>query len=133
PEGQDIEEITVTELGDYAINGTGSVFASGALFAVGEGLPLAGLADALDVDPAMPVLGTGSGLYSGTATLVFPEGISMVTLVFNNILQAEAGPGSSAFIQKKTAGFDIDIVIPEPATLGLVGLAGLPLMRRRRA
>ncbi|MEM8875947.1 MAG: PEP-CTERM sorting domain-containing protein [Planctomycetota bacterium] len=131
PDGQDIDQISVTELGDYAILGSGSVFASGALFAVGEGLPLAGIADALDVDPAMPILVESSGLYEGTATLEFPEGITEVTLVFNNILQAEAGPNSSALIQKKTAGFDIDIVIPEPASVGLLGVAGLGLLRRR--
>ncbi|MEM8874818.1 MAG: hypothetical protein AAGD32_11245 [Planctomycetota bacterium] len=130
--GQTIDKITIGELGDFAILGAGSVQVSGALFLLGDGLPLTGLSDLLTTSQPMPIATAGSGLYDGMVMIDLPAGITEVTVIYNNTLQADS-EGGSALIQKKTAGLEIVIdVIPEPATLGLAGLVAPMLLRRRR-
>lgn len=139
--GQFLQKIIITELGDYNILGLGSVSASGGLFVQYPGGPLAGLDDELDTTPNFPVVvtdstGGESGNFSGMAMIDLtnvPGGpVSEATIVFNNILAASAGDNGVAFIQKKTAGLEIDVVVPEPASLGLLAGFGGLLIRRRK-
>lgn len=133
--GQQLDKISIAELGDYAILGSGSVQVSGALFLLGNGLPLTGLSDLLVTNPSMPVTTQGSGLYSGMVMIDLPDGITEVTVIYNNTLQADSD-GGAALIQKKTAGIEINVEldngIPEPASLGLAALIAPMLLRRRR-
>ncbi len=55
-----------------------------------------------------------------------------VLLSLDNQLIATSQSGTTAFIKKKTADGVIIIVLPEPATLGMIGGVGVTLLRRRR-
>jgi hypothetical protein len=132
--GQQISQINIIEVGDYQINGTGpntSVNASGTL--VVTPLNVAGLpaVSPLATAPPMPVV-TGSGVWQGTASAILANGITKIHLTLDNILQARSDPNTSTFIEKKvTQGIIIQILIPEPTTIGLL-LCGAPLLLRRR-
>jgi hypothetical protein len=132
--GQQIQQINIIEAGDYQINGTGpntSVNASGTL--VVTPLNVAGLpvVSPLATAPAMPVI-TGSGPWQGTASAILANGITKIHLTLDNILAARSDSNTSTFIEKKvTQGIIIQILIPEPTTIGLL-LCGAPLMLRRR-
>ncbi|MEM6313944.1 MAG: PEP-CTERM sorting domain-containing protein [Planctomycetota bacterium] len=128
--GLTLDKITIEEQGDYSILGPGSVQVTGALFLTGPGLG-SGVGDLLTTNPGMPITTVGSGLYDGMVMIDLPDGITEVVLVYNNTLQADS-EGGAALIQKKTAGLEINVVIPEPATMGLLALGAPMLMRRRR-
>lgn len=127
---------TVNELGDYQITGTGTVSAGGQLVLTNLDSGVF-TADNLHATPAMPISGQTAGAltWSGYETVsLLPNGWSFVKVVLNNILDATSGPNSAATIQKKvaSAGIEITIIIPEPASLSLLGLGGLLLVRRRK-
>jgi hypothetical protein len=134
-----IDKIIIEELGDYSILGTGSVKATGLLTAtVLDNLaitPPVGSVyhNSLITDPVFPVSTTTSidGDWTGTMTVDLPPGVTSVQIVLNNVLQATSGAGSTSFIEKKNAGVEITLVIPEPATLSLIGFGTLLLGRRR--
>ena len=84
--------------------------------------------------------GAGSMTFSGSTSLdiadfLDSQGISgdatKVELSFTNTLSAASVDGTSAFIEKDDIGGMVVTVIPEPATAGLLGVAGLALLRRR--
>jgi hypothetical protein len=134
---QAITAINIIEVGDYQINGTGpntSVNASGTLVVTplisnGASFKL----NALATNPVMPVT-AGSGPWNGNASVSYTvqDGVRKIHLTLDNILQARSDPNTSTFIEKKlTQGIIIEVVIPEPGTIGLV-LCGAPLLLRRR-
>lgn len=132
--GYTIQNITLSENGDYSILGTGTVQASGFMFItdLNNGNVATGT---MSTTPTFPLSTTSSafGLWSGVLTVPLPNGATRVTIVVNNILQAISGANSTAYIEKKTGGITIDIVVPEPASLSMLTLGGLLLGRRRRA
>jgi hypothetical protein len=152
-EGKEIQKVTIKELGDWSILGGGAVKAFGTLYITRLNSPGFGTVwtDTLDViyndienstvinSPARPN-GEGSGTWDGTFTIDLPAGVTSVQVVLNNVLQASSTAGGSAFIQKKFLGdpgngdpqFQIDVVIPEPTTLGLLFVGAAGLLRRRR-
>ena len=135
-DGQFIQGIDLNEIGDYSILGTGTVNAAGFLFGFyddGDGYAFTPITTQLDTDPDFPFTGTDTqGFWTGEGTLTFPAGTTEVRLVLNNTLQAAATAGSTATIEKKGVGIEIGVIVPEPASLGLLGLGSLTLIRRRR-
>jgi hypothetical protein len=148
--GKELKGFEVDELGDYQIAGAGPntfVKATGFLQLINlDALPTF-LQDTLDTSPAAlsttglfantPQPGDPSGiLWFGTDQIVnIPQGWMNIRVIINNVLQANSNVGTSAQIQKKftTGGVTIDLIVPEPATIGLLGFGALLLVRRRNA
>lgn len=152
-EGKEIQKVTIKELGDWSILGGGTVKSFGTLYITRLNSPGFGSVwtDTLDViyedvensntinSPSKPN-SEGSGTWDGTFTIDLPAGVTSVQVVLNNILQASSTAGGTAFIQKKELGgpgngdpqFEIDVVVPEPTTLGLLFVGAAALLRRQR-
>lgn len=131
---QTIQGITISEAGDYAILGIGTVNAQGALFVTNLN-QFAFQSDTLHTTPTFP-LGTttaANGLWTGSSQVLFPPGWTKVQVVMNNILQTQSGPNSSAEIDKKVVGADvlIGIIVPEPTSVGLLAVGGAMFLLRR--
>ncbi|HEY0010179.1 MAG TPA: PEP-CTERM sorting domain-containing protein [Tepidisphaeraceae bacterium] len=153
PQGKEIKSVNIRELGNWSIIGGGQVKSYGTLYLTKLNTPNAGtvFSDNLDVvyedlennisytSPDRP-RSEGEGRWTGDFSINLPAGIRSVQVVLNNVLQVTSTAGGSAFIQKTEVGqpasgapqFEISVVVPEPASLGLLGLTGLALLRRRR-
>lgn len=152
PAGKTIQKVTITELGDWAITGGGSVKASGALYITKLNSPGFGTVskDQLHTNyydssnvlvlPNPSTLGTSSGDWDGKFEITLPAGTTSVQVVLNNILQATSTANGTSFIEKKVLGgpdngdpqFKIDVVVPEPTSAGMMVLGGAAVLLRRR-
>lgn len=86
-------------------------------------------------DPGAGIIWTGSTNIDVNAILAANsiQGVATkVMLSLDNQLVATSQAGTTSFIKKKTADGVVIIVIPEPATLGLLGGAAITLLRQRR-
>jgi len=136
--GTFLTKIEIREVGDYTLVPVGS--GSSATSATINGLltltdidpGIGGLfTDPLDVSPAAPYVlpGDSAGEFVAVTSIdLTGMGIRQVILNFNNNLQTSSETGTSSFIQKN----NITITTPEPASLTLVAVGGLLLIRRRR-
>ena len=61
----------------------------------------------------------------------YVNGVTKISVVFDNTLVALSESGTSSFIGKKDVGGVGITVIPEPATIGLLTLGGVCLLGRR--
>ncbi|GIW75406.1 MAG: hypothetical protein KatS3mg104_0469 [Phycisphaerae bacterium] len=149
--GKFLSSITIREVGDWSIEGGGSVKVAGALYVTKLNSPGIGSiwTDTLDVvyqdldnsttynSPARPT-SDGGGTWEGIYTINLPAGVTSIQVVLNNILQATSTAGGTAFIQKKVVGGpssgddQIEVVIPEPASLSLLFFGAAGLLGRRR-
>lgn len=141
--GNQITGFRIDEIGSYSILGLGTVNATGVLIVTNRDNLSQVFTDTMTPTvPPFPLnnanpIGSLSGIWSGSMEVpsgpLFPNGITKVTIIVDNTLQASAGPEGTAFIDKKLAGsgVTISIFIPEPATLGLA-LCALPTLLRRR-
>jgi hypothetical protein len=151
--GEDIQKITIKEVGDWSILGGGSVKAFGTLYVTKLNTPGFGsvYSDTLDTtynyssapivlqSPAKPV-GESDGQWDGTFEITLPAGVTSAQIVLNNILQATSTTGGTSIIQKKELGspgegspqFLISASVPEPTSMSILALGGLALLRRHR-
>jgi PEP-CTERM motif len=130
-----IESISLDEIGDFLMLGsTAEVTAGGTLVATILDPQLGGfVSDAIGIDPLVPLTGTGSGIWSGEATVDLSQyRVTRVRIDLDNILIASSGAGpDAAFIDKKALTVDVDFTeVPEPATLALLGLGLIAFARR---
>jgi hypothetical protein len=155
--GTSIEQISLSEAGDYTLFGLGSAAALASVSAAvyldiievdGVAIdpvkvqanmvfsPSDGSFDIQADGPAVSAIWNGA-LVIDVAAALQSEGIvgdaTAVTLTLSDMLAAASEPGAAAFINKS----DLDIAVlavPEPATLALLGagLLGLFLLGERR-
>lgn len=129
--------MTITAFGDYAVTGVGSSVDFDSMLGMTE---LGGLGrsfvDELETVPAFP-LTSGSGSWDGWATVdvtfVFPVPHDHINISLTNDLLAISAPGGGAQVNVQYEDLAISFVmIPEPATLSLLAVGTLALIRRRR-
>lgn len=134
------EGLTVNEFGDYSITNGGQVSADAFLFVTNLNAPVN--------PPGNPLTGSASfdnnqlpsGNASGNWSLQIvrnlppsPNGWTRIQVVLNNTLQAVGGANGTASIEKKVGGITITVLVPEPATAGVVASGlGMLLVRRRK-
>jgi len=131
--GYYIERVTIIELGDYILTGSGTdatyADVSGTLTVTpGGAMPLV-------VAPPTPYYGPASGSFDGSAMIdLTGQNVTQVDLAFENILATGSESQTTAQIQKNIVNVPtIEVsVIPEPACGLLLFLGGLGLIRRRR-
>lgn len=129
-----ISGIVISEAGDYTIVGTGSVEATGSFSLTNLDTNEVRNTDIAFV-PDMPIT-SGSGVWTGEGEVdlsnEFPQW-TRLTLTLENDLISIAGPNSTAIIAKKVVGAGVAItIIPEPATVLLLGAGVAGVLRRRR-
>lgn len=137
--GKAVTGVTVNELGDYSITGTGTINIGGSLSVTDlapPGPPVT-TTSLLASTPGSPITTTTSttGNWTATATTTnLPNGWTVFHVNLTNILDASTGPGSVATVQKKIAqgAIEVSIIVPEPASIGLLTAAGSTLLLRRR-
>ena len=133
--GYSVTEISVAELGDYSILGTGTVQVGGTLTITN--LNNAAVTNSSLVStPSSPITTVGAGSWSAsTSQTNLPNGWTLFHVNLSNILDASAGPGSTATIEKKfvNGAIQVSIIVPEPTSIGLLisGSSALLLRRRR--
>lgn len=143
--GQDLQKITIHEVGDWAILNIGSVKMSGGLFLTslspgtfGNVYTASPVTVYTDVENALTInspsrpTADGSGLFTTDYVINLPAGIKSVQLALNNTLQAAAGSNSTSVLWKKGLSLNATLAVPEPACLALIALGGTVVLRRRR-
>ncbi|HWL95294.1 MAG TPA: PEP-CTERM sorting domain-containing protein [Phycisphaerae bacterium] len=134
--GEFLKEILIVETGDTTLLGLGG-FATAStingLMVVTDINPGTHVTqtDAMNVIPPAPYrLPADSFVEFTTETVIDLTGLNIVEVIlnFNNNLQTTSQPGTTSFIQKKT----IEIIVPEPGTLGLLGMAAIFVLKRSR-
>ncbi|MCB9855839.1 MAG: PEP-CTERM sorting domain-containing protein [Phycisphaerales bacterium] len=137
--GQFLTSIFIRETGDFSLLGVGTPATSATingLLTITELAPGSAptITSTLGVMPAAPYAlpADMAGEFVATTEIdVSGLGFTEVVLNFNNNLQTTSENGTVSFIQKKTVVITVNPEIPEPATLSLLAISGVVLLRRR--
>lgn len=139
--GSFLEEIVIQETGDWSMLGAGTNATSATvngLLALTELAPGTSptMTSALVVTPT-PAYHLPTEPVGEFEAITFIDltglGITEVVISLNNNLQTTSEDGTVSFIQKKSVVITVnEPPIPEPATLSLVGMTGLLILRRKR-
>ena len=134
--GLSFQGISITEYCDYQIIGNGLVNISGSL-SVENPASNNILSDSLVSNPGMPLVGSGyvddSSVTTAQVNINQPDWTSINVTLQNDLLAITYANGSVAWIQKKALGTSIAIqIIPEPATIALLGIGSLTFIRRKK-
>lgn len=131
-------EMSVTAFGSYTVVGEGSYvdLDSGLSLTENVGL-LRNWTGPLSTSPTFPVATPSSGIWSGQAlvdvTFEFPSPADSIHVELSSLIDAVAGAIGSSEINVQYEDLTITFgIVPEPASLVLLGLGGLSLLRRRR-
>jgi hypothetical protein len=131
--GYGFQTILIEESGDYEIDGIGTVAAEGNLSIVN-----------LDTNATLPFQPSQLFLFTsdspaqstwyGSAQVSIPTSWTNIKVTFINALSATTtGDGSFASIANKDSAVTISVVqIPEPATICILGVSALSLLRRKK-
>lgn len=90
-----------------------------------------------NVFPITPGSGSLAGAYSGVSTVdvsfYSPMFDNDLHISFENLLTAFAGLNGNASLDQTFQSFEIEVsLVPEPATLSVLALCGIAVIRRRR-
>ncbi len=137
--GQFLNSIFIRETGDFSLLGVGTPATSATingLLTITELAPGSSptITSTLDVLPDAPYAlpDDMEGEFVATTEIdISGLGITEVVLNFNNNLQTTSEAGTVSFIAKKTVVITVNPEIPEPATLSLLAISGVVLLRRR--
>jgi len=134
---QAVTGLTVNEIGDYSISGTGTVSVGGSLTITNLAVAQPPTQSPLISTPASPITTTTSAIGSWTATSTatnLPDGWTKFHVNLTNILDATSLQGSTATIEKKlaSAAIEVSFIVPEPTSLSLLAAGATMLLRRRR-
>jgi len=130
-----VQEVRISEWGNYSITGSGSVNVIGALD-VKNLLTNAQASAAMVTTPAMPLVASSntSGVWEGSAATILPSGWTEIHVVFDSTLATTSGGSSASSIHKSgTDALVVTVAIPEPSCAALLIGSGALLLRRRRA
>ena len=127
--GNAITGIQISELGDYGIEGSGSVNVFGNISV--ENLSAAGSFNTnLITTPTMPMT-SGYGNWQADGYIQLSNWTHLRITLYNE-LNTVTDANASAYIQKKLIGSPVSItIIPEPATLAFLA-GGAAYLRRRK-
>jgi len=129
--GSVITGIIIEELGDYSILGSGMVDVFSTVTVTNLDDPNVIYTNELTVNPLMPV-DIGDGIWTAIGGIDNIE-VTHIRVSLENGLLALADYGSIAMIEKKVVGDSIAItIIPEPATIVILGLGGFLLRKRTK-
>lgn len=134
--GQYLKQIIIKETGDASLLGVGNAATKATINGLMTLTDISPgthptLTNQLDVNPDAPYQLPNDSYVEFTAmTVIDLTGLNIneVILNFNNNLQTTSQQGTTSFIQKKT----IVIYTPEPATIGLLAIGSLVVLRRKR-
>jgi hypothetical protein len=134
--GNIITGVKIYEYGDYGITNDGEVDAYGSVIMHRLDAVELDASDTLVTNPIFPFdsegTSTGTQLWNGVMEITDLDWTKATVTVNNHLVAIAYDDFSYAFIQKKGVQSQIAIeIIPEPATLVLLGLGGLLLRKRR--
>lgn len=133
--GFEITGIQISEIGDYELSGDASVDVIATLTLSELIAPNRVYSDSLT--PNFDPLIQGSGTWSADGLIDLSTavpGVTQLNFELYNLLEATASVGGVASIEKTLVGEGFQItIIPEPASLAMLGLGAFAVIRRRRA
>lgn len=129
--GQQFSNFSANLIGTYSILGDGDVNSTAQLTITNLDTMETELGS-LTFTPAFPV-SSGTGVFTAVGNVMLPSGWTNVGLDLDASVLANAGQGSSAFIQIENGSIGVETaVIPLPAAILVAPLAGAIAWRARR-